>query len=94
MNTENRGKSYTKSKSNLGKSRSKLRGRGQVKSDMSSIQCWNCDEYGHYKSQCKALIKDKKDHREKKTANATIDDTGDVLILSVSSPFRVVGSEF
>ena len=78
LNAGNRGRADSKSKSYRG--RSKSRGRNKPK-DMSKIKCWNCDEHGHYKSNCKQPLKDK-------SANATADDIADALILSVSSPLE------
>ncbi|CAA0825240.1 Lycopene beta cyclase- chloroplastic [Striga hermonthica] len=43
--------------------------------------CWNCENPGHMKSECRAPRKDK----EGRTANAATEDTTDALLLSVRS---------
>lgn len=84
LNTEERGRS--KGRQNRG--RSKSRGKSRSGKDKDSIKCWNCDEYGHYKNQCEAPKKNRKDQKDNKSANAAADDFGDALVLSISSPLE------
>ncbi|CAH9148593.1 unnamed protein product [Cuscuta epithymum] len=86
LRTENRGRTKSKSKSDRDRSRSKSKSNNKGKKDRSQIKCWNCGEYGHFKSQCKEQIKDQK---EKTSTNAAAESSSDdLLILSVSSPFE------
>ena len=77
LNTDNRGRSNSKSRYN--RNRSKSRGRSRSRKD---VKCWNCDELGHFKNQCKAPKK------ESKSAYTAIEDVEDTLVLSVSSPLE------
>ena len=45
--------------------------------DKSKIKCWNCNEFGHFKNKCQAPMD--------KSVNATTEDHGDALILSLGS---------
>ncbi|PKI57116.1 hypothetical protein CRG98_022510 [Punica granatum] len=82
LSTENRGRSES-GNSNRGRSRS----RNKYKSgkDKSSIECWNCKKHGHYRNQCKAPIKERKDDN---SANVATEEISDALISSVSSPLE------
>jgi hypothetical protein len=39
-----------------------VQGGSQIKRDISEIQCFNCQKYGHYRNQCPELKKRKKKH--------------------------------
>jgi len=39
--------------------------------DMSKIQCFGCQEYGHYKSNCPKLKKDNNNKRKREEAHIT-----------------------
>lgn len=44
----------------------------QKKINMSKIQCYECNEYGHFKRNCPKLKKDNKKRKEKKKNEAHI----------------------
>jgi hypothetical protein len=39
-----------------------VQGGSQIKRDISEIQCFNCQNYGHYRNQCPELKKRKEKH--------------------------------
>ncbi|CAM8883282.1 unnamed protein product [Rhodiola kirilowii] len=59
--------------------RSKFRGNDGPVKDKSKVKCWNCDRFGHYKSECKEPSRDM-------LGSATTEDIVDALILSVKDP--------
>ncbi|GAU20399.1 hypothetical protein TSUD_12170 [Trifolium subterraneum] len=55
---------------------SEKEGGGQnTKKDKSTIQCYNCNKYGHYASECKAPKKKKKNQNTGAEANVAEDDS-------------------
>ncbi|GAU36721.1 hypothetical protein TSUD_318190 [Trifolium subterraneum] len=53
---------------------SKKEGGQKTKKDKSTIQCYNCNKYGHYASECKAPKKKKSQNTEEE-ANVAQDDS-------------------
>jgi transposase InsO family protein len=75
LNTGSRGRSESRQRSNRGRSKSK--GKDKSTKDKSKIKCWNCNEFGHFKNECQSP--------KDKSVNATMEDHGDALILSLGS---------
>ncbi|KAJ0726248.1 putative RNA-directed DNA polymerase [Helianthus annuus] len=79
LSTEGRGRSNNRG-GNRGRSKSKRRSKSRPAKPRKDIQCWNCDEHGHFRSQCT------KPHRDKKEVNATTaSDSEDALICCVEN---------
>ncbi|KAK1417487.1 hypothetical protein QVD17_26616 [Tagetes erecta] len=77
LSTERRGRRKERGNS---RGRSKSRNRSQSK-PRKDIQCWNCKENGHFRSQCPKPSTSK----EKKEVNAATDDSDDALICCVEN---------
>lgn len=88
LNMDERGRSKSRQNQNRGRSKSRGKSQSRQKKDKDSIQCWNCEEFVHYKNQCTVPKKNKKGQDEKKIADAATTDGGDMLVLSVSSPLE------
>ncbi|KAJ0496010.1 putative RNA-directed DNA polymerase [Helianthus annuus] len=79
LSTEGRGRSNNRG-GNRGSSKSKQRSKSRPAKPRKDIQCWNCDEHGHFRSQCT------KPHRDKKEVNSTTtSDSQDALICCVEN---------
>ena len=63
---------------NRGRSRSRQREPSRTRND---IVCWNCNESGHFRNQCKA----QKDNKE---VHVATDSDDDVLIYATESPVK------
>ena len=74
LSTEGRGRRKEMG-NRRGRSKSRKRSQSKPRKD---IQCWNCNEYGHFRNQCPKPS-------EKKEVNATISDSDDVLICCVEN---------
>ncbi|KAJ0714724.1 putative RNA-directed DNA polymerase [Helianthus annuus] len=75
LNTEGRGRRKDRG-NNRGRSKSRNRGRSKPRKD---INCWNCKENGHFRSQCPnpPIV------RDQKQVNITSEDSDDALICCV-----------
>ncbi|KAE8703438.1 cytochrome P450 71A9-like [Hibiscus syriacus] len=80
LHTESRGRT---SERNLNRGRSKSR-TGKSKTGKKDFTCYNCGKKCHFKRDCRAP---KKNTGAQDSANV-IEETGDVMILSVNSPIE------
>ncbi|KAF5797362.1 putative RNA-directed DNA polymerase [Helianthus annuus] len=73
LHTENRGRRNDRGH-NRGRSKSRRRGQSKNRKD---IECWNCKEKGHFRSQCT------KPAAKKEVNSVSSEELGDALICSV-----------
>ena len=76
LHTESRGRRNERGRS---RGRSKSRKRGQSK-NRKDIECWNCKEKGHFRSQCPKPKAEKKE-----VNNVSSEESGDYLICCVEN---------
>lgn len=78
LSTEGRGRKKERS-NNRGRSKSKgKRGNSKARKERTDIKCWNCNENGHFRSQCTKPSADKNELH-----SATASDSDDALICCV-----------
>lgn len=84
----NRGQWRGRSKSRNGRERSQ---NHKSSNKSKSIECWNCGQIGHYRTQCKVPPKE---NEKKIEANVVAEEAGDALICSMEkrADFWVIDS--
>ncbi|MCI59854.1 retrovirus-related Pol polyprotein from transposon TNT 1-94, partial [Trifolium medium] len=59
---------------------------GGKKSDKSKIQCYNCDKWGHYASECRSKGKKKQENEAHHAMHDESDSDGFLLMVTTVTP--------